>query len=114
MNRPCDHADHCPFVNRRDARCAAHLRIDGMSHAFGFCFDDYTKCPVYFDQLMERRARRAQEAQRHAALTGIHPTAAATSVAPALAGQQPAVVQVTIIRRVCSAFARSASHANAA
>ncbi len=50
---------HCPFLNRTDSRCAEHLKIDRLGHAFEFCFDVYAACPVYLDLLIERRTRSA-------------------------------------------------------
>jgi hypothetical protein len=52
-------ADHCPFLNRCDSRCGQFFRIDKLGHAYRHCFDNYKSCPVYFDLLVERRARRA-------------------------------------------------------
>ena len=52
-----DRADHCPFLNRADSRCAAHFCLDRLNHAFKYCFDRYTACPVYTQLLMERRIR---------------------------------------------------------
>jgi len=63
-----DRANHCPFLNRADARCAEHFNMQGLRHAFDHCFGQYSRCPVYFEMLMERRTRRAvagAEAQEH-------------------------------------------------
>jgi len=54
-----DHDHHCPFLNRTDSRCAEHLKIDRLGHAFEHCFDVYAACPVYLDLLIERRTRSA-------------------------------------------------------
>ena len=51
---PC----HCPFLNRADARCSAHFRLDRLEQAFGHCFDRYHGCAVYRELLGERRSRR--------------------------------------------------------
>ena len=54
-----DAVRHCPFLNRADGRCAEAFKLDGMRHAYRFCFDRYKTCPIYFELLMERRVRRA-------------------------------------------------------
>ena len=54
-----DHCgEHCPFLNRSDHRCSDKLRLDHIDHAFDYCFGDYKACPVYLEQLAERRVRR--------------------------------------------------------
>jgi len=53
-------ADHCPFLNRRDARCGKHMSLQGLDHAFNYCFGRYQGCPVYFQMLIERRTRRGE------------------------------------------------------
>jgi len=37
----------CPFVDRDDPRCAAHLTLRNLPEAFAHCADRYTTCPVY-------------------------------------------------------------------
>jgi hypothetical protein len=51
----------CPFVNRPDSRCGQRLNIDRLDHAFKFCFDGYSACPVYLERLLERRVRLTRE-----------------------------------------------------
>lgn len=51
---------HCPFLNRRDARCGEHLKLDELSHAFAFCFGSPAGCPVYVELTFERQVRRAR------------------------------------------------------
>ena len=51
-------SDHCPFLNRSDARCSEFFNLDHLQHAFKFCFDRYATCPVYAEQLAERQGRR--------------------------------------------------------
>jgi hypothetical protein len=54
-----DHCgEHCPFLNRSDQRCSDKLCLDHITHAFDYCFGDYKACPVYLEQLAERRVRR--------------------------------------------------------
>lgn len=54
-----DHCgEHCPFLNRSDRRCSDKLSLDHITHAFDYCFGDYKACPVYLEQLAERRVRR--------------------------------------------------------
>jgi hypothetical protein len=55
---PQQQSDHCPFLNRSDQRCSEFFNLDHLQHAFKFCFDRYTTCPVYAEQLGERQARR--------------------------------------------------------
>ena len=54
-----DHPDHCPFLNRSDARCSAHFSLNHLDDAFDHCFDRYQSCTVYRELLKERRDRRA-------------------------------------------------------
>ncbi len=54
-----DMSDHCPFLNRSDARCSDYFRLSHLQHAFKYCFDEYHSCPVYAQQLAERQERRA-------------------------------------------------------
>ena len=54
-----DMSDHCPFLNRLDARCSDYFRLSHLQHAFKYCFDEYQTCPVYGEQLAERQERRA-------------------------------------------------------
>ena len=54
-----DHRDHCPFLNRSDARCSAHFSLNHLDDAFDHCFDRYQSCRVYLELLKERRDRRA-------------------------------------------------------
>jgi hypothetical protein len=57
-----DRANHCPFLNRSDPRCASHFSIDHLGAAFDQCFDQYPTCPAYRELLLERRARRGEPA----------------------------------------------------
>lgn len=57
-----DRVEHCPFLNRSDARCAENFNIDHLQHAFKFCFGRYKTCPAYAELLVERRARRGEAA----------------------------------------------------
>jgi hypothetical protein len=54
-----DHPDHCPFLNRSDARCSEHFSLNHLDDAFDDCFDRYQSCTVYRELLKERRDRRA-------------------------------------------------------
>ena len=93
-------ANHCPFLNRRDARCGEHMSLQGLGHAFDYCFGRYQGCPVYFQMLIERRTRRGE-----------------TVTLPQNAN---AVVQLTIHRdafrlaKTQTAAASAPAHANAA
>ena len=57
-----DRVEHCPFLNRSDARCADNFNIDHLQHAFKFCFGRYKACPSYAELLVERTARRSEAA----------------------------------------------------
>jgi hypothetical protein len=59
-----DRVEHCPFLNRSDARCAENFNIDHLQHAFKFCFGRYKACPSYVELLVERRIRRGEAAER--------------------------------------------------
>ena len=76
------------------------MSLAGLDHAFEYCFGRYQACPVYFQMLIERRARRGE-----------------TVTLPHSANPN-AVVQLTIHRDVLKqAHARSGdntTHANAA
>ena len=54
------HGEHCPFLNRADARCAENFCLERLDHALEYCFDQYQLCPTYLDLLLERRARRGE------------------------------------------------------
>jgi hypothetical protein len=60
----CSHSEHCPFLNRADARCARHFSLDQLQHTFEHCFGQYEGCGVYRELLQERRLRRASAAAR--------------------------------------------------
>lgn len=55
-----DRGQHCPFLNRTDARCSRHFSLDALDYAFDYCFDYYEGCAVYLELLAERRVRRAR------------------------------------------------------
>ncbi|HEY8750051.1 MAG TPA: hypothetical protein VIM11_18855 [Tepidisphaeraceae bacterium] len=50
--------NHCPFLNRTDARCSNHFSLDSLGHAFAYCFGKYQQCSMYGELLAERRLRR--------------------------------------------------------
>ncbi len=63
-----DCSNHCPFLNRGDPRCAQHLSMRNLDHAYRYCFAHYTLCGLYLDRLLERRAKAApppRAAQAH-------------------------------------------------
>lgn len=51
----------CPFVDKRDQRCAGHLSLENISSAFAHCADQYEQCPVYGQLLSEIGAHAAIE-----------------------------------------------------
>jgi len=81
MTQSCQ---HCPFLNRADARCARHFTLDDLEHAYKYCFDKYRACPTYIELLVERRVRRVE--------AGI----AAGTVEVSLAGSEPIAAPVPV------------------
>lgn len=59
-----DRVEHCPFLNRSDARCSENFSIDHLQHAFKFCFGRYKACSAYAELLVERRIRRGETAEQ--------------------------------------------------
>jgi hypothetical protein len=57
-----DHVQHCPFLNRSDARCSTNFSLEQLDNAYDYCFGSYAKCSVYLELLVERRLRRVREA----------------------------------------------------
>ena len=90
-----DHGHHCPFLNRTDSRCAEHLKIDQLGHAFEYCFDVYAACPVYLDLLIERRTKNAD--------------APATQLQRMEPIHAPRIVQVTVRRTPAHSYAKRAA-----
>ena len=52
-------AEHCPFLNRSDARCSQIFNLRGLEHAYKFCFGNYETCPRYQQLLSERQGKRS-------------------------------------------------------
>ena len=44
----------CPFIDKADARCADHLTLRNISHAFAHCANRYTSCPIYQKLLADK------------------------------------------------------------
>jgi hypothetical protein len=53
-----DAEHHCPFLNRADERCSDKMNLSALGYAYKFCFDNYKKCPVYMELLVDRRIKR--------------------------------------------------------
>jgi hypothetical protein len=51
----------CPFVDKSDARCAAHMTLQNVVQAFLHCANRYTECSVY-SQLTAHGAQPDQPA----------------------------------------------------
>ena len=65
--------DHCPFLNRADARCSQNFHLDSLGHAFRHCFGQFKACPTYIELLVERRVKRVMAgAVSSAASAGEH------------------------------------------
>ena len=59
----------CPFLDRADARCAAHLTFRNVTRALAHCVDCYGDCPIYQELVVDaqeqgqpRRAERLRTA----------------------------------------------------
>ncbi len=37
----------CPFLDRTNTNCAAHLTMNDLNHVFAFCADRFEACPIY-------------------------------------------------------------------
>jgi hypothetical protein len=59
-----DHGDHCPFLNRSDARCSKNFSLDRLNNTYDYCFGEYAACSTYLELLVERRVRRLQGSVR--------------------------------------------------
>ncbi|MDY6913040.1 MAG: hypothetical protein SVT52_01085 [Planctomycetota bacterium] len=44
----------CPFLDKSDVRCAAHLTLANLATAFAYCADRFADCPVYQALVQER------------------------------------------------------------
>lgn len=53
----------CPFIDKADERCAAHLTLRELSHTFAHCASKYAKCLVY-QELHAHEPRYAWAPQR--------------------------------------------------
>jgi len=90
-----DQGNHCPFLNRADRRCSEHFSLDHLQHAFKYCFDRYTTCPMYMELLAERRSRREREGVNN--VVGITPLASTPAPRPAPSIKPiPVTVQIRI------------------
>lgn len=54
----------CPFVNRADPRCSAHLSLGGVEFAYDHCFDEYTACSLYAELEDERQTELTIKGRR--------------------------------------------------
>ena len=94
-----DNVEHCPFLNRSDARCSENFNIDHLQHAFRFCFGRYKACTTYVELLVERRLRRGDvAAERHAF----------AAAAPSNSSHADRFVQVTVTAGHAQHAARAA------
>jgi hypothetical protein len=62
---------HCPFLNRSDARCVENFSLDRLKHSLRHCFGNYAACPTYIELLVERRTRRAAAAAASASASAL-------------------------------------------
>jgi len=85
---------HCPFLNRPDARCAEHFRVDNLDHAFRHCFHRYQACEVYIDRVIERRLK-GNRSEVNDSSTGDGAAKAAEAV-------EPSSRSVQVARRVAT------------
>lgn len=61
---------HCPFLNRNDARCAAHFTVNRLSYVFTHCCGEYGSCPSYLELVKERQEERQEAAITHLTIGG--------------------------------------------
>ena len=54
----------CPFLDKSDARCAAHLSLASLASAFAHCADRFCDCPVY--QALAKEPICDDQTNRHA------------------------------------------------
>ena len=87
-----DQGNHCPFLNRADRRCSEHFSLDHLQHAFKYCFDRYTTCPMYMELLSERRSRREREGVSNVVVA----IPSASPPPPAINRPIPVTVQIRI------------------
>jgi hypothetical protein len=91
MTQSSDRGQHCPFLNRTDSRCGSHFTLERLEHAFDYCFDRYTACPVYLELLVERRVRRGEAREQVLRLE-----AAAETDRSRASNEQKPLVELTI------------------
>ena len=37
----------CPYIDRPDVDCSAHITLQNILHAFAYCANRYAACPIY-------------------------------------------------------------------
>ena len=57
----------CPYLEKRDARCAPRQSLESIRQAFAYCAGDYASCTIYRQIRRENeessaKARQAQSA----------------------------------------------------
>jgi hypothetical protein len=52
----------CPFLDKSNAACAAHLTLSNISSAFAHCADRFTDCPVYAQLILQRPVYETDQA----------------------------------------------------
>jgi len=57
----------CPFIDKSDPRCAAHLNLGNVSHAYGYCADRYQMCLIYQELINDDRNSQREESTYHRA-----------------------------------------------
>ena len=96
---PDSSANHCPFLNRADRRCAEHFSLDHLQHAFRYCFDAYKTCPLDLEMLVERQVKRVSAG----GMVKVAETISTMKIGAENAGHK--LVQITLPRR----YAQSAA-----
>jgi len=48
----------CPFIDSDHAQCADNLKLDRIDYAVAVCGNDFTVCPVFWDQMNRVRNER--------------------------------------------------------
>jgi hypothetical protein len=69
MSEPLEHAEYCPFLDRGDRRCSAHLNLDNLEHALDHCFNRYKACPIHMQLSVASRVQQIARASVSVTLT---------------------------------------------
>ena len=54
----------CPFIESDDSRCSDNLKLDKIDYAVSVCGNDFTGCPVFWEQMNRARNDSAATATK--------------------------------------------------